>query len=357
MVLGVPIGKEALENSFWETLICKVKAKLKLWSMRDLSFDGRIQIIKSIGFATVSYALEMKIINRDHVKELNKVLWHVLWSGKSYSVKKDICILPKHAGGLGMIDLSILIKVKRILWVIRILKAKCNENWAILPMKYMECLDRDSGLKMFALRVNDSADYIKQNKIPLFYKECILSLQELYRAGEIIPENRNEIIWCNSKLQFKDSSLFFKHWSQQGIAFVTDLVQNGAVDSTGIFNKLVHKAGFMFEIQTIKSSIHSSWLNEIDQKSEISVQKGDILKKLFLVPGHSIKTLGELTSRDIYGIFTSNVRNCSNSEVYWSMKFPNSEINFNRFFRNNFVNSFLPRKCKDFNWRIFFMAK
>ena len=145
MVLGVPIGKEALENSFWETLICKVKAKLKLWYMRDLSFDGKVQIIKSIGLATVSYALEMKIINRDHVRELNKVLWHFLWSGKSYSVKKGICILPKQAGGLGNIDLSILITVKRILWVIRILKAKCNANWAVLPMKYMECLDRDSG--------------------------------------------------------------------------------------------------------------------------------------------------------------------------------------------------------------------
>ena len=31
-------------------------------------------------------------------------------------------------------------------------------------MKYMECLDRDSGLKMFALRVNDSTDYIKKNE-------------------------------------------------------------------------------------------------------------------------------------------------------------------------------------------------
>ena len=165
-----------------------------------------------------------------------------------------------------MIYLSILIKVKRILWVIRILKAKCNENWAVLPMKYMECLDRDSGLKMFALRVNHSTDYIKKTKIPSFYKECILSLRELYRTGQFIPDNRNEFKWCNSKLQFKESPLFFKYWSQQGIAFVTDLVQNGAVDSTGIFNKLVHKAGFMFEIQTIKSSIPSSWLNEIDQK-------------------------------------------------------------------------------------------
>ena len=85
-------------------------------------------------------------------------------------------------------------------------------------------------------------------------------------------------MWCSSKFQFKDTPLFFKHWSQQGIAFVTDLVKNGTVDSSGIFNKLVHKAGFMFEIQTIKSSIPSAWLNEIDRKSEIFIQKDDILK-------------------------------------------------------------------------------
>ena len=129
-------------------------------------------------------------------------------------------------------------------------------------MKYMECLDRDSGLTVFVLRMTPTHS-IKQKKIPLFYKECILSLQELYRTGESIPNSRNEIIWCNFKLQFKNSPLFIKHWSQQGIAFGTVLVKNGTVDSTGIFNKLVHKAGFMFEIQTIKPSIPFAWLNEI----------------------------------------------------------------------------------------------
>ena len=33
MVLGLPTGKEALENSFWETLICKGQAKLKVKAM------------------------------------------------------------------------------------------------------------------------------------------------------------------------------------------------------------------------------------------------------------------------------------------------------------------------------------
>ena len=64
MVLGVPTDRVA----FWETLICKVQAKLKLWSICDLSFEGKVQIIKSIGLGTVAYALEMKIINQNHVK-------------------------------------------------------------------------------------------------------------------------------------------------------------------------------------------------------------------------------------------------------------------------------------------------
>ena len=57
--------------------------------------------------------------------------------------------------------------------------------------------------------------------------------------------------------------------------------------------------------------------------------------------------MGEVTSKDIYGILTSNVKNCSILNAYWSKKFPNSEANFKMYFRNDFVNSFLQRKCKD----------
>ena len=158
MVLSVPIGKE--ENSIWETLICKVKAKLKLCSMHDISIDGKVQITKFIGLATVSYALKMKIINQDHVKELRKVLWHFLWSGKSYSVNNEICILPKHAGGLGMIDLSILIKQK-----LQKSRSWCNKNTRHVESSYI--LQPPRYLLLFVNRFRYISNDITKDRCPI----------------------------------------------------------------------------------------------------------------------------------------------------------------------------------------------
>ena len=44
----------------------------------------------------------------------------------------------------------------------------------------------------------------------------------------------------------------------------------------------------------------------------------------------------------------------TNSQSYWSSKFPSKEIDWNICFKGNFVNPLLPRKCKDFYWKTFY---
>ena len=158
-------------------------------------------------------------------------------------------------GGLGMIDLHTMVKVKWVKWVIRILKADNTENWGALATKYLECLDKELGIKMFALRANECSDLINKMEIPEFYKECILNLQELFRKGGIIPDNQDEILWGNNKLKFNNAPLTFKHWSKQGIHCISDMIKNGEIDRDGIREKLVRKAGLVFEIQTMKAAL------------------------------------------------------------------------------------------------------
>ena len=151
--------------------------------------------------------------------------------------------------GLGMIDIHAMVKVKRVKWVVRILKADDTENWGVLATKYLECLDKEFGIKMFALRASVCSDLINGMEIPTFCKECILNLQELFRKGGIIPDIQDEISWGNNKLKFNNAHLIFKHWSKQGIHCIRDT----------IWEKLVHKAGFMFEIQTMKAALPPGW--------------------------------------------------------------------------------------------------
>ena len=121
-VLRVLLGKNIDISSYWESHLNKVKAQLQNWSSRELSFQGKVHVIRSLGLSTISYAIEMQVIDIKYVRQLNDILWEFLWSGKKYHVAKEICTLPQTFGGLNMVDLHTIIKVNRIQWILRILK-------------------------------------------------------------------------------------------------------------------------------------------------------------------------------------------------------------------------------------------
>ena len=92
MVLGVPLGKNKHCDEFWKMLIKKLESRLNIWNVRDLSMEGKIHVIKSIGLSTLLYAIEMKEIKSSFVNEIVKLLWKFLWSGKRYTVKRALCV-------------------------------------------------------------------------------------------------------------------------------------------------------------------------------------------------------------------------------------------------------------------------
>ena len=100
-----------------------MKTQLQNWGSREVSFQGKVHVIRSLGLSTILYSIEMQTIDMKYVRHLNDILWEFLWSGKKYHVPKEICTFPQTWGGLNMVDLHTLIKVKRIEWILRILKA------------------------------------------------------------------------------------------------------------------------------------------------------------------------------------------------------------------------------------------
>ena len=58
--------------------------------------------------------MNMKCISEHHKKKINDILWDFLWYGKNPRFSKAICKLPREKGGLGLIDVDTLVKVKRI---------------------------------------------------------------------------------------------------------------------------------------------------------------------------------------------------------------------------------------------------
>ena len=99
--------------------------------------------------------MEMKTIPEHFISEINKKNYNFMWTNGKRTVKRDLCTLPRELGGLGLIDVSILSMVKKVMWVIRYLKAYNNTeraDWVTVSSKYMKCMDMTLGIHLRALR-------------------------------------------------------------------------------------------------------------------------------------------------------------------------------------------------------------
>ena len=350
-LLGIPVGKNIDRGEYWEGAIEKLRKKIAPWRLRDLSYMGKVHILKSIGISVLLYGAEMTQMEDKYINEVKGIIWDFIWGRKTCYVNEEICRLPRDMGGINMPDFEAIVKARRIKMLVNLLKS--NEGgWSILPLDYFKCLDRKYNLQYFALRVNDSLKDIRDSNVPMYYKDCLLAFQEMCRLSRKIMEDENHILWCNNMFKYRGESLRYSHWAKSGLIWLSDVILDGHIHEDIIKHKVQRKAGIIFEIATIKKCISSccytkSYLQNYYQNVT------EILNMVFEVPTVGYKKLSELTSADIYKIFTISINSNIKSENYWANKFPQQELNFDDWYKYNFKNKLCPRKCLDFNWRIF----
>ena len=345
IVLGVPIGKKQDKNQFWMEKFDKMQKILQLWKSRDLTMFGKVHVVKSLVLPLIQYAASHVDIDCEFVHKVQNLIWSFVWKWGTCFVSRDICYLPRQKGGLGMPNFDYIIKSARIKMIIDVMK--CCAEWNILAKKYLCCLDNLYGIKHFALLVDDSSESVMKCKIPIFYKKCILAFQEMNRKG--LKRCENGILWCNDKIRFEGNVLEYRHWSRDGIRYISDTIVNGKLDKTKMTQKLTNKSGFIFEFARLAKSIPDDIIQNCNPDASPSFDKC-----YYEIPGKSkLRHIYDLTTKDIYTIFVQGKDYERRSENYWTQKFHDVEIDFPKLYEKMFISNLVPRNILDFNWRIF----
>ena len=262
--------------------------------------------------------MDMMNVKDKVISETDRIIYQFLCSDKRYTIKKDVYTLPRNMGGLGMMDVLALIKAKRIKFIIQVLK-RAEQKWTKLPLKYIKCLDNDFCIPFFSLMALDTTGLIEKKNIPPFYKNCIAFFQEMCRKSKVIDKEKDEILWGNSDFKCNGSPLFLKHWAKVGITHTSDIIKDKELGKYGIYEKLVHKGSFFFDIRKVKSALPDSWKNmSTDKNNNASPQK--LQHMLFIIPGSGKKTLRDLSQKDIYNILLLNRKPILKSKAYWENK-------------------------------------
>ncbi|XP_018435427.2 uncharacterized protein LOC108807663 [Raphanus sativus] len=105
--LGVPLSPSKLKKHDYQPLIDKVLARIKSWTVKRLSFAGRLQLLQTVVYGITNFWSSVFPLPKGCLDRLEQICNAFLWSGDSASARgakiawRTVCT-PKKSGGLGL---------------------------------------------------------------------------------------------------------------------------------------------------------------------------------------------------------------------------------------------------------------
>ena len=97
-------SKESINLNF-EGRMQNIKTTLQIWRQRNLSWKGRVMIIKTLILSQVTHLLGMIFTPNSFLEELDKLIFNFLWNNKPPRIKRETIIATVKDGGLRMPDI------------------------------------------------------------------------------------------------------------------------------------------------------------------------------------------------------------------------------------------------------------
>ena len=98
----------------FDEILKSIKEKLQFRNWRNLTILGRIQIVKTFVIPIFMYRAGLVSVNKDVIKEANKIIFQFIWKGKD-KVKRSTLIGDVENGGLKAPHLESVVKTQRIM--------------------------------------------------------------------------------------------------------------------------------------------------------------------------------------------------------------------------------------------------
>ena len=120
--LGFSVGPDVNDRDLWIECAAKLTSTLAQWSRRNLSIAGRITVIRVLATSKLWYLASIVEPPKDILRQLDLSVRRFLWKGKKAGpIRRSLCLAPRSAGGLGMLDIDSCIGGLQFSWLQRLL--------------------------------------------------------------------------------------------------------------------------------------------------------------------------------------------------------------------------------------------
>ena len=121
--LGIHHGYEIDNEAIWLDKINKIKNCIQVWKSRDLTYKGKVLVIKTLLLSQVGFIADVVNIPNYIVKQIDTLLWSFLWDSKQPLINRKTMFLNTYMGGVNMSSLQNTLMCKQIKLIYKIIKS------------------------------------------------------------------------------------------------------------------------------------------------------------------------------------------------------------------------------------------
>jgi hypothetical protein len=110
-----------------------------LWSYRDLTYIGKVTVIKTLALPILVQSLTVLPNPPDSIlNDIEKIFYKFLWNGKKDKIKRSIIINEYEEGGLKMPNIQSFYKALKMSWLHKLLDPFNHSPWKVLLLGSMQ---------------------------------------------------------------------------------------------------------------------------------------------------------------------------------------------------------------------------
>ena len=308
--------------------IQKMETKLNIWLSRDLTLMGRTLLAKTLGVSKLVYAASMLTVPQEVIKRVQTKLFNFLWKNKKDKIKREVLFQETSKGGLNFPNFATTVKALRLSWIGRLLNSPTTDAWTAIPNAFFE---KYGGLN-FLLKCNYHIKKLDKN-LPSFYLEMLEYFKEL-RLNRQDKYKSDLVLWNNQDITIEGKSLFWKSWTENGIYYIQDILnENGKFLTYEEFNrKYKIKINFLNYFQ-ILASIPANLKSKAASTPRPMNFILDDCDTFDLSRDKSIK-LSKMKCKDYYHLFQEKAEVTPTAIKTWARQYPDIECKWQKLFQN-----------------------
>ena len=319
---------------------------LNMWESRNLSWKGKVVILKSLVIPQVTHLMSLCYCPDYILEKIDKLLFDFLWSKKTAKVKRGTITANFDSGGLRMPDIYSIQDNAKIRWIQRLLADTECSKWKILTWYMLD-------IEKYLINRKISPSYCRKC-YSKFHMQMLESWQTLKnRPPENPPEILNEYIFNNVYICSNRVPLDYKN-----LKVPTDIAKNIKVnDFTTVnreiltYNQISRTFDWnisMFSYNIIVSAIPQSWKAKIKGCMEnVGIDNSNTIQ----IKGKS-SNLVKVNSKSVYWELLSSKTKLPTSIELWIDLFPFMEAAPWNIIFKSIHNTLLPPYMQTFQYKI-----